>query len=50
MATFYGYMVVCDCGSENVKFILGSDTYSSYGNSERFECLDCGITFRVFTP
>jgi len=50
MATFYGYIVVCDCGSKNTEFILGSDEYSTYGNSERFRCLDCGYAFRVFTP
>ena len=50
MAKFYGYTVICDCGSENTEFIAGSDEYGSYGDSERFKCLDCGITFRVYTP
>ena len=50
MATFYGYTVHCDCDSENVIFIPGSDAYSSYGDSERFKCLDCGNEFRVYAP
>jgi transposase-like protein len=50
MGDFYTYKVVCDCGSENTEFIQGSDEYSSYGDSERYKCLDCGNTFRVYAP
>ncbi|MDQ7095983.1 hypothetical protein REC12_20520 [Desulfosporosinus sp. PR] len=52
MATFYGYTVVCDCdcGSENTEFIPDSDEYSSYGNSERFKCMECGNEFKIYTP
>jgi len=31
-------------------FIPNSDEYSSYGDSEDFECLTCGNIFRVHTP
>ena len=50
MATFYGYTVHCDCGSENVIFIPGSAAFSSYGDSKRYKCLDCGNEFRVYAP
>ena len=50
MATFYGYTVHCDCDSENVNFIPGSDEYGSDGDSEKFKCLDCGKEFRVYAP
>ena len=48
--TFYGYQVHCNCGSYNVGYIPNSDKYSSYGDSEDFECLTCGHVFRVYTP
>lgn len=50
MGTFYGQKVICACGSENTNFIKVSDEYSSSGNSERFECLDCGNEFELYTP
>ena len=49
-ATFYGYIVYCDCGSYNVGCIPNSDEYGAYRDSEKFECFTCGNEFRVYTP